>query len=136
MPTIVIKIRQRELPAPKNPEMDFEWFCRSLGLVGPRDAQMTTSRVFKAIVMATKRYGGISIPELVEVLGLSRTAVVHHLQEIWDTGLLTKDGMRFRLRRYNIKSTVEEIEQDLNRIFERIKKMAEDVDEELGFPSR
>jgi biotin operon repressor len=136
MPTVVIKVKRKELPAPKNPDKDFEWLCRSLGLISPRDRQMTTAKVFKAIVLATKRYGGISIPELVEILGLSRTAVVHHLGEIWRTGLLVKDGMRFKLRRYNMKATVEEIEKDLRRIFERIKKIAEDVDEELGLPSR
>lgn len=136
MPTVIIEVRHRELPTPKNPDQDFEWLCRSLGLVGPRDAQMTAAKVFKAIVMATKRYGGISIPELVEVLGLSRTAVVYHLQEIWNTGLLTKDGMRLRLRGYNLTETVEEIEKDLIRIFERIHKISQDVDEELGLPHR
>lgn len=136
MPTLVIEVRHRDLPAPKNPDQDFEWLCRSLGLIGPRDAEMTTAKVFKAIVMATKRYGGISIPELVEVLGLSRTTIVHHMSEIWDAGLLSKDGMRFRLRRLNMQETIEEIEKDLVRIFEQIHQIAKDVDEEIGLPHR
>ena len=136
MPTIVIEVRHRELPAPKNPDQDFEWLCRSLGLIGLRDTEMTSAKVFKAIVMATKRYGGISIPELVDVLGLSRTTIVHHLAEIWNTGLLGKDGMRFKLRRPNLTETIEEIEKDLARIFEQIHKVARDVDEQIGLPHR
>lgn len=136
MATIVIKIKYGEPPPQKSLDTDFEWLCRSLGLVGPRDASGTTTKVFKAIVLATQKYGGISIPELVEVLGLSRTAVVHHLAEIWNTGLIAKEGMRFRLRRYNLKDTVYEIEQDLTRIFSQIEKIAEDIDQQMGMPSR
>jgi len=136
MPTVVIKIKRREPPAPKSLDKDFMWLCRSLGLVSLRDKSATTTRVFKAIVIATKKFGGITIPQLTQALGLSRTTVIHHLEEIWDTGLIVKEGMRFRLRRYNLASTIEEIRQDLNRIFDRIEKIADDIDKEMGLPRR
>lgn len=136
MPTLLIKIWHKEPPTPKSLDEDFMWLCRSLGLISARDKSATTAQVFKAIVIATKRFGGITIPQLTEALGLSRTAIIHHLGEIWDTGLIIKEGMRFRLRRYNLTSTIEEIRQDLNRILDRIETIAEDIDTGMGLPRR
>jgi DNA-binding MarR family transcriptional regulator len=117
-------------------EKDFKWICRSFGFLESRDKQRTAHKIFRAIVKAARHDGGLSSDELAEKLDLSRGAMVHHLNKLIKSGLIIHHEGRYKLRGRNLKTTIEEIKRDINRIFEDLQNVAESVDEALDFPSR
>ncbi len=123
-------------PANLDVEKDFGWICRSFGFLESRDKQRTAYQILKTIVDAARQDGGISSDQLAEQIGLSRGTMVHHLNKLIKSGLVIHHEGHYKLRGRNLKTTIEEIKRDLNRIFENLQKIAESVDNELGFPSR
>ncbi|HDQ06506.1 MAG TPA: winged helix-turn-helix transcriptional regulator [Candidatus Bathyarchaeota archaeon] len=117
-------------------EQDFKWICRSLGFLESRDKKRTAHKIFRTIVEAARHNRGLSSDELAEKLSLSRGAMVHHLNKLIKGGLVIYHEGRYKLRERNLKTTIEEINRDISRIFDNLYNVAESVDDTLGFPSR
>ncbi len=111
---------------------DLEWICRSFGFLRPRDKKKTAYRIFKALIEAARFNKGLSSDELAEKLGLTRGTMVHHLNKMIKGGLVIYHEGQYKLRGRSLKSTVAEIQRDINRIFEDLYKVAENIDETLG----
>lgn len=124
------------LPPTANYEIDIEWICRSLGFLEARDKKKTAYKIFKALLEATREGRGLSSDELAEKVGLTRGTMVHHLNKMIKGGLVIYHEGQYKLRERSLKSTLEEIERDINRVFENIYKVAQAVDETLGLFSR
>lgn len=119
-----------------NVEEDLKWICRSFGFFESRDKKRTAYRIFKAIVEAARHNGGLSSDELAEKLALSRGTMIHHLNKMIKSGLVIHHEGQYKMRGRNLKSTIEEIQRDLNRIFEDLENVSETVDEALDLVSR
>ena len=115
---------------------DLEWTCRSLGFLESRDKGKTAHRIFGALVESAKESKGYSSDKLAEMIGLSRGTIVHHLNKMIKSGLVIHHEGLYKLRGRSLKTTIEEITRDVDRIFEDLLKVAESIDENLGLYSR
>ncbi|MFQ6081510.1 MAG: winged helix-turn-helix domain-containing protein [Candidatus Bathyarchaeia archaeon] len=117
-------------------ERDLEWICRSFGFLEPRDKKKTAYGIFRALVEAARHSAGLSSDELAEKLDLTRGTMVHHLNKMIKSGLVIHHEGQYKLRGRSLKSTIEEVQRDVNRIFEDLYKVAETIDQTLGLYSR
>jgi DNA-binding transcriptional ArsR family regulator len=127
-----------DAPAPlkSDRESDLEWICRCFGFLESRDKMKTAARIFAALVEAPREKGGISSDELAEKVGVSRAAVVHHLNKMTGSGLVIRREGLYRLREQNLENTVIEIQRDVARIFENLRRIAREIDESMNMPRR
>lgn len=129
--TFRIVIRRIEPPFERNAEQEMEWLCQSLGL-SPVNKDKSTVDIFKLVVRATEDGKGISSTEVAEKINLSRGAVIHHLNNLQLAGLVIKDGRNYFARSRSMVRTVQEVEEDIKRIFMRMQETAREIDKAFG----
>lgn len=129
--TFRIVIRRVERPFGRNPDAEMEWLCQSLGLT-PLDKDKATVEIFKRVVKATEEGKGISSTELAQQIDLSRGAVIHHLNNLVRAGLVVKQGRVYLARSRSMVRTIQEVEADIKRIFDRMEETAREIDRAFG----
>ena len=127
-----IVIRRIERPFRPSPESEFEWICRSLGFFEAIDRDKTAAHIFRQIVAATEKGRPVTSTDLAEKVGMSRGSVVNHLNNLQRSGLVVRHGRHYLSRSRSMVRTIEEIEEDIDRIFVKMKKTAKEIDEEFG----
>lgn len=125
----------RKLPT-VDVEKDLEWICRSFSFMEPRDRKGTAYNIFRVIVETARTNEGLSSDELAEKLALSRGTMVHHLNKMIKSGLVIRHESQYKLRGRSLKSTIEEVHRDVNRIFDDLLSVAGTIDDTLGLLSR
>ena len=127
---LVKKIRS---PAPGDIDEDIDFICKSFGYFSLRDKQDSAGKIFRLLVKeACGNDEGISSDDIANELALSRGAIVHHLNSFISTGLVIKESNRYRLRSGSLQKSIEEIKEDIDRIFRQMAKIAVEIDEKLG----
>jgi len=129
----IVKIRK---PAKKEINQDLQWFCSTLGLFGLRDKNSSCFRIFVELLKAAKGSRTISSDEIGYRLGLSRGTVVHHLNRLIDSGLIIPDKNGYVLRVSNLGELVEQIKKDTDTVFQNLRDIARDLDEDLNLDKR
>lgn len=129
----IVRVRR---PTKKDLNLDLQWFSSSLGLFGNRDKENSCFRVFVELIKAARKGQTLSSDEIANRSHLSRATVIHHLNKLIESGLVIADNNGYILRVENLEELVEEVKRDLNRVFEDLRIMAEDLDEELGLIKR
>lgn len=127
-----IVIRRVERPFSDSLEKEFEWLCRSLGFFEPIDRGKTASEIFLEVVKATEEGKPLTSSEIAERVKMSRGSVVNHLNNLQRSGLVVRQGRNYVARSRSVFRTIEEIEEDIERIFQKMKKTAREIDEEFG----
>jgi predicted transcriptional regulator len=128
-----VLVKKMRSPAPGNIDEDIDFICKSFGYFSLRDKQDSAGRIFRLLVKeACGNDEGISSDDIANELTLSRGAIVHHLNSFISTGLVIKESNRYRLRSGSLQKSIEEIKDDIDRIFKQITKIAEEIDEKLG----
>lgn len=127
---IVIKGIERPFSRKASDELD--WICESLGFFEPIDREKTASAIFKEIVKATEKGSALTSTAIAKKVGMSRGSVINHLNNLIRSGLIVRHGRYYESRSRSVFRTVEEIEEDIDRIFERMKRTAKDIDKEFG----
>lgn len=127
-----VAVTRVERPFSSRPMDELDWICESLGIIGHERGRKMASVVFKEILRATEEGKRVSARELVERLGASRGSVVNHLNNLMRCGLVVRSGRHYSVRSPSIYRTLEEIEADVARVFEKMKKAATGIDRELG----
>jgi len=127
-----IVVRRIERPFSDSPEREFEWICRSLGFLEPIDKGKTASTIFKEVVLATEKGKPLTSSQIADHVKMSRGSVVNHLNNLQRSGLVIRHGRQYLARSRSMFRTIEEIEEDIDRIFSRMKKIARDIDQEFG----
>jgi hypothetical protein len=126
-----ITVRRIGKPDRKGFEGELDWFCRALGMSEQKDD--LGAGILKEILRRERKGGGgirsISISRKMRV---TRGGAVYHLNKLMQTGLIVRRGREYGLRGQNLSDTVEEIEQDMARTFRLIRRMAVEIDGELG----
>ncbi|MGC8817394.1 MAG: winged helix-turn-helix domain-containing protein [Candidatus Hadarchaeum sp.] len=130
-----ITIRGMKQPAKSTLEGDLKWFCESLGLLGVRDKSETALKIFRALLIESKK-GPVTIEAISDHVNLSRTAIVHHLNRMRKAGVVLKEGNRWELRSHSLQKMVDEIELDIQRVLKSVREIAEDLDALLDLPVR
>jgi len=131
-----IVIRKVEPPFSGRPIDELDWICQSLGFFEPFEKENPASQVFREIIKATEGGSPVTSTGLAERISMSRGAVIHHLNSLMRSGLIVKNGRFYVSRSRSIFRTIEEIEEDIERIFARMKRTALEIDEELGVAQR
>ncbi|MFH1721282.1 MAG: winged helix-turn-helix domain-containing protein [Candidatus Altiarchaeota archaeon] len=131
-----IRIRRIERPFEKDLERDLDWLCSTFGFCEPGSPESTASRIFREIIKETQKDQGITSTKLAREVEMSRGAVVNHLNNLIEAGLITKQGTHYQLRSGNLHRTIREIERDMMRVFEDLETMADEIDKQLGFKRR
>ncbi len=128
-----VVVRKVERPFKEDFEHQLTWICSSLGFFEPIDKDKNAAAVFKELVLATEKGSALSSTALAERVGMSRGAVINHLNNLLRSGLVEKNGKFYSARSRSMKRTIEEIEEDVDRIFFQLKKAAEEIDRQVGF---
>ena len=128
----------RDIPTPltNDKDSDIEWICRCFGFMEPRDKQKTAAKIFAALVEAIGKKGSISSDELAEKIGVTRAAVVHHLNRMMGSGLAIQRYGSYQLRMQGVESTIVEVQRDAMRVFENLRRVAREIDETMNIPHR
>jgi len=130
-----IVIRRVEQPFSDRPIDELEWICQSLGFFEPIDRDKTASQVFREIIKATEGGEALTSSAIAQRVGMSRGSVINHLNNLMRSGLIVRDGRFYSARSRSIYRTIEEIEEDIERIFAKMKKTALELDLDLGIKS-
>lgn len=104
--------------------LDFIYQC--LGLGDERDE--IGMMVFRALVKASRQGSGISSRDIAQLSHVTQAAIIYHLNQFRRTGLVVKEGRNYYLKGHTLENTLEEMESDMSRRFERMKKIAKKID--------
>lgn len=123
---IIIKMRK-----PSSPDLNSElqWFGNSLGLFGERDKDKSQYRIFVELIKASDN--GITSDELAYRLGLSRSAIVHHLNNMMKSGLIVSEKNKYMLRMARLEGLVDELHSDMERMMSELKSAARNIDSNI-----
>lgn len=125
-----ITIRRVNRPARRSLDGELEWFCRSLGISGGSDE--LGAEIIKEILRKESKGGGIKSIAISKKMRVTRGGAVYHLNKLMASGLIVRRGREYELRGQNLSDTVEEMEQDMRRMFRHLRRMATEIDGELG----
>lgn len=129
----VVRIKK---PIKKDVNEDLQWLGSSLGLFKLRDRNSSCFRVFIELLKNARQHKSVSSDELAFKTHLSRGTVVHHLHNLIAAGLVIPENSQYILRETNLEKIVDKIKRDINSIFDEIKSMAEELDDELNLEKR
>lgn len=107
-------------------DQDIDWLYRCLGLGDERDD--VGRLVFRAIVKASRAGQGISSRDIMQFGAVTQAAIIYHLNLFQRTGLVVKEGRNYFLRAPTLEQTLSEMEGDLLRKFEQMKKISKKID--------
>ncbi len=125
-------IRTTRIPVKSQVNEEIKWLCNSLGLFSLRDKESSCYRIFIELLKSAKANKPLSSDEIAYGLGLGRTAVLHHLNRLMESGLVSADKGRYMLRVKSLEILVSEVERDIERTFNDLKETAKKIDEKLG----
>jgi predicted transcriptional regulator len=129
----VKKLRE---PVEKQLDKDIEWICTSLGFVTSRDQDKTAFRILKALIISAREGRGLTSEELTEYVEPTIGSVIYHLKKLMKAGLVEKLNSTYELRMNNFQRTIEEVEKEIVSTLNDIKKIACDIDRDLGLAHR
>jgi len=126
--TFRIVIRRIEPPFSSTVSDDMDWICQSLGFFEEIDKDKTAAAIFRAIMLATESGEGLSSTAIADRVNMSRGAVINHLNNLLRAGLIEKQGRFYVTRSKSMYRVIEELEEDIDRIFDRMKQRASKID--------
>lgn len=134
-----LSVKSIEPPFSNRIEEELDYLCKSFGLLEPLGKEKTTSQVFKELfntshssIKEPGQHGMLSSSELAKRMRISRGAVINQLNNLQRSGLVVKRGRLYGVRSNSILRTIEELEADVNKVFEKTKKIAKQIDDETG----
>jgi predicted transcriptional regulator len=127
-----ITIRKMMLPEENNFNEKIAWICASLGFFEDIDKNKNAANIFKEIFISSTQGQVLTSTTISERVGMSRGCVINHLNKLEHSGLIEKGGKYYFTRHRTMKGIIEEIEDDLLHIFNRMKKVSEKIDSETN----
>ena len=127
----VTMVRIRSKPA-QDVNEELQWLGNSLGLFNLRDKDSSCFRIFITLVKKSRGAEALSSDDIAEKLRLSRGTVVHHLTTLMEAGLVVKESEGYLLREATLERVVGDIHQDMEQMFAELKRIAKEIDEQLG----
>lgn len=131
-----LRLRKINKPHEKNPHEDITWICDSFGFNTGRDIEHLSTKTVLSLLNRYREDRGLPSEVLARDLGVSPARVNYHVRTLIDSGLLFRERKLIFLRAGSMKSAVEEMRKDANRVFDELSEVAEEIDEALGFRNR
>jgi len=116
-----IIIRRVERPPEPSAESKLEWICECLGL---NQNDELAKEIFKELVLAGEKGDGVSTREIMEKEKVTQGAVTYHMNFFMRSGIIVRKGRKYHLRAHSLENTIEEMEADMIRMLERMRKIA------------
>ncbi len=129
---IRILIKRVDTPPTGSLKDDIDFVCKSFGYFSQRDKQDTAGKIFRVLVRETCRSEGLTSDQIAGQLELTRGAIVHHLNSFIDAGIVIRQRNLYRLRNKCLQKSIEEVKEDIDRIFAEMLKIANEIDNQLG----
>lgn len=105
----------------------FEWFCDVFDLVSKTNEM--EPEILKEVAGHSLRGDGITSLDLTAKLEMPRSTVIYHLNRFIYSGLVVRKGRRYYLRSGDMESTIEELQADMLREFQRMNEFAQKIDQ-------
>jgi predicted transcriptional regulator len=131
-----IRIIRAKKPTEKTVDAELEWLCSSLGFCEDIDRDRTASAIFRKLLESTYEGRPLRSDDLAEGVGKSRGAVVNHLNKLINSGLVVRYGTRYELREQSLRNTLLEMRRDMERMFQDMDEIAEEIDRRMGSAGR
>ena len=128
----VIIIKEIKQPREETTENEIEWLCESFGFANKRDRNKTAMRIFEIMLQAAHKDMAMSSEDIAEKAKIARSTAIHHMDKYQKAGLIVKNDSGYELRMRNVEDTIEEMEQDMLRMIQRMRRIAKGIDEEMG----
>lgn len=132
MPTKIIIIKEIKQPRDDDVGKGIEWLCESFGFANRRDRNRTAMRIFEVMLEAAQKDAALSSDDIAGRVKIARSTAIHHMGKYQKAGLVVKTGGGYELRMRNVEGTIEEMEQDMIRLIARMRRIAKEIDEEMG----
>jgi predicted transcriptional regulator len=111
---------------------DLQWFCTSLGLVGNRDKNLSTFRIFISLLKARQHGKMLSSDNIAAETELSRATVIHHLNKLSGSGIIQEEHERYRMVVDNMEELVTHLKAEMDASIRELEDMSKRIDEQLG----
>jgi len=121
---LVIKTLSK--PSKEGEEALLEWFCDVFDLAGKNNS--IEPGILKEIAGGSAKGSGTTSKDLNRKLDVPRSTVIYHLNRFIYSGLVVRKGRRYYLRSSDMAGTIEELQADMLREFERMMEFAERLD--------
>ncbi len=121
-------VRAIERPKRRDPEDELRWLCQCFGFE-PGDPRV---EILREIVAAEKNEQGVRSTVISTNLQITRGGAVYHLNRMIESGLIVRKGHEYQLRATSLEETLEEVEEDMLRMFKRMRQIAKELDQDLG----
>src|SRR3989338_1688037 len=128
-----IVLKGIEKPREADVIRDIDWLCDSFGFSAGRDIESTATKIVETLLEKLAEDTSVSSEAIADELNMAPSRVNHHVRNIVSSGMLYRERKLILLRGGSLKSAVEEMRRDANRLFDDISKIAEDIDSVLGF---
>jgi len=109
-----------------------QWFGGTLGLFGTRDRDKSCFRVFIVLLKNIKEDCPLSSDEIADRTGLTRGTVVHHLNKLMRSGIITSERGGYQLEVDKLEHLVDIVKNKVDRTFESLRDIGRELDSKLG----
>jgi len=123
-----ITIMRVRRPSNQDINDEIQWLSRSLGLFSDRDKEKSCYRVF-LVLLKEKR--PMSSDEIADNTNLTRATVIHHINKLMESGIVTSTRDRYLLRD-DIDHLIDDIETDIMTTLNEVKKTTKHIKESLN----
>ena len=117
---------------PLDVNKDLQWFCTSLGLVGNRDRNLSTFRIFITLLKASRQGKLLSSDNIAYETSLSRATVIHHLTKLSTSGIILEEHERYKLAVDNLEELVKHVKLEIAQSMADLEEISKRIDEQLG----
>ncbi|MDD3263953.1 MAG: helix-turn-helix domain-containing protein [Candidatus Nanoarchaeia archaeon] len=108
---------------------ELQYFCSSIGLFNLRDKDRSCYRIFATLL----RSGSMSSDELATQLSLTRGTVIHHLNKLMEMKIVEVRNYKYLIKGNTLLKVVDDIEKEMTRMLEELKKKASEIDDRFSF---
>ena len=112
-------VRMLDEPRQFDPGAQVEWLFRCFGF---DDDDRLAKEIFKELVRSSER--GIRSADISSKCNVTQGAVVYHLNAFMRSGLVTKHGRFYHLRKPSLDATLSDLEEEVVRHFEKMRRLA------------
>ncbi|MDD2666158.1 MAG: hypothetical protein PHD13_06640 [Methanocellales archaeon] len=128
-----IILKKFDYPVTGDLNDDIDFICRSFGYFTQRDKQDTAGKIFRLLVKeVAEESNGLSSDDIADKLHLTRGTIVYHLNSFISSGLVIRENNTYRLRSQSLQKCIDEVQEDIYRMLNQMRKISKDIDNKLG----